>query len=111
MDNGVPDSTAFSFALLLILLTVLPGFPRVVMFMVCWILILALYFIRKGSRQDHFGISNVGLVILASLSICRFFDDTIPFIWRGLFFVATGAKFFIANYVMLRKRKQLIKTE
>jgi hypothetical protein len=74
-----------------------------------WLLLLAIFYIRKGSREDHFGILNSGLVILAILVVCRFFDSTIPFVWRGIFFVVTGIAFFLANYLLLKKRKQLTK--
>jgi uncharacterized membrane protein len=70
-----------------------------------WILLIGLYFIRRGGLQNHLGILNVGLLIILILAICRFFDDSIPFIWRGLFFVLAGAGFFAANYLMMRKRK------
>ncbi len=76
-----------------------------------WILTIAIYFIRRGSMQNHFGILNFGLAIIAFLAICRFFDDSIPFIWRGLFFLATGAGFFIANYLLVKKRKSLTQNE
>lgn len=110
--TDLPDPSPYSFVVLLLLLITLGSSPATAMFIInAWIFLIALYYIRRGSKEDHFGVLNVGLVILASLSICRFFDDTIPFIWRGLFFVATGAGFFIANYLMLRKRKQLIKPE
>lgn len=70
-----------------------------------WILIIAIYFIRKGAQADHLGILNFGLMIIASLAVLRFFDESIPFIWRGVFFVATGIGFFAANYLLLKKRK------
>jgi uncharacterized membrane protein len=71
----------------------------------CWILLIGLFYIRKGSRQNHFGVLNLGLVIVLALAVVRFFDDSIPFIWRGVFFVIAGAGFFAANYLLLRKNK------
>ncbi|MEJ7766816.1 MAG: DUF2157 domain-containing protein [Chitinophagaceae bacterium] len=110
--NRMSEPATYSFAVLLLLFAGFHNFPSIALLIVnAWIFFIALYFIRKGSRQDHFGILNVGLVILASLTVCRFFDDTIPFIWRGILFVAAGAGFFLTNYLMLRKRKLLIKTE
>lgn len=72
-----------------------------------WILVIAIYFIRKGAARDHLGILNFGLLIIASLAILRFFDEYIPFVWRGMFFLATGIGFFAANYLLLKKRKAL----
>ncbi len=84
-------------------------FPPVAPFMINgWILLIGLYYVRRGSRENHLGILNFGLLIILTLAVIRFFDDSIPFVWRGLFFLVTGAGFFIANYWMLRKRKQAI---
>lgn len=70
-----------------------------------WVLIIGLFYIRKGSLRDHFGVLNLGLLIILILAILRFFDDDIPFVWRGFFFVLAGTGFFVANYLMMRKRK------
>ena len=72
-----------------------------------WILVIAIFFIRRGAVRDHLGILNFGLLIIASLALLRFFDDSIGFIWRGLFFLATGIGFFLANYLLLKKRKSV----
>lgn len=70
-----------------------------------WILAVAVYYIRKGALLMHFGILNFGLLIIATLAVMRFFDDNIPFIWRGLFFLTTGVGFFIANSILIKKKK------
>ncbi len=90
------------------LLLLLPGnyFLAAAFIVNAWIIAVAVYYIRKGAAEDHLGVVNFGLLIMAALAICRFFDDTIPFIWRGIFFVITGAGFFIANYLILQKRKK-----
>ncbi len=72
-----------------------------------WILVLGLYFTRKGSIRHHLGILNLGLLIIAALAVLRFFDDGIPFIWRSLFFLATGIGFFVANYLVIKRKKSL----
>ena len=72
-----------------------------------WILVISIFFIRRGAIRDHLGILNFGLLIIASLALLRFFDDSIGFIWRGLFFLATGIGFFLANYLLLKKRKSV----
>ncbi len=71
----------------------------------CWVLLTGLYYIGKGNLRNHLGILNFGLLIIVALALFRFFDDNIPFIWRGIFFVIAGAGFFATNYLMLRKRK------
>lgn len=72
-----------------------------------WVLVLGIYFVRKGSIQQHFGILNLGLLIIAALAVLRFFDDHIPFVWRGIFFLVTGIGFFVANYLLIKKKKSL----
>ncbi|HRP34088.1 MAG TPA: hypothetical protein PKV73_19460, partial [Agriterribacter sp.] len=104
------DPTGFSGFVLLILLLAFRNTPHIaVLFINLWILFLAVFFIRKGALQDHLGILNFGLFIIAILAVLRFFDDEIPFIWRGFFFLITGAGFFAANYMMVKKRKMIAK--
>lgn len=102
------DPMGFSGFLLFILLSVAPYMYQFGAFMInLYILFIAIFFIRKGAIQDHLGILNFGLAIIALLAVFRFFDGQIPFVWRGLFFIATGAGFFVANYLMVKKRKEL----
>lgn len=61
--------------------------------------------IRDGAKRDHLGILNYGLLIIAILVICRFFDTDLSFVIRGLLFVLVGTGFFVANIQMLKKRK------
>jgi len=99
------EYSPFVLMLLVLLLPNLPSGNQLVINV--WILLIGLYFVRGGSKEDHLGILNFGLLIIFMLAVIRFFDDSIPFVWRGLFFLITGAGFFIANYWMLKKRKQL----
>jgi hypothetical protein len=92
--------------ILMILVLLLPNLPSLNQLIInAWILLIGLHFVRGGSKEDHLGILNFGLLIIFALAVIRFFDDSIPFVWRGLFFLITGAGFFIANYWMLKKRK------
>lgn len=71
------------------------------------ILLIACYYIYKGAKFDNLPILNFGLIVFAVLAICRFFDDEIPFLFRGLLFVVAGVGFFTANLIVIRKRKKL----
>lgn len=73
-----------------------------------WLLLLGLYYIRKGSQRMHFGILNFGLFIMTVLALLRFFDDSIPFVWRGILFLLTGAGIFAANFILLKKKKAIV---
>lgn len=64
------------------------------------VLLLGLAAIREGVSKENFGILNYGLLVIAALVACRFFDSNISFVWRGVAFLLLGAGFFFANYVM-----------
>ncbi len=66
---------------------------------------IGLLTIRIGVRQDHLGILNYGLLVIAALATCRFFDENISFVSRGVLFLSVGVGFFATNYWMLKKRK------
>jgi uncharacterized membrane protein len=71
------------------------------------IISVALWFIFKGIGENHLGLLNAGLLIITALIICRFFDTDIPFVLRGILFLAVGAGFFLGNYMMLQKKKTI----
>lgn len=71
------------------------------------ILALGVAIIRKGVAKIDLPLLNFGLVIVSVLIICRFFDTYMTFAIRGLLFVAVGAGFFAANYILIRKKKTL----
>lgn len=61
--------------------------------------------VRKGAINNHLGVLNYGLLVIAALVTCRFFDRDISFILRGVLFMLVGAGFFFANYWIIKKRK------
>jgi hypothetical protein len=72
------------------------------------ILGLGIYTVVKGTKDNHLGIMNFGLLIITTLVICRFFDTNLTFILRGILFVAVGVGFFFSNYLMLKKRNTYV---
>jgi hypothetical protein len=66
---------------------------------------IGLLTIRRGARAAHLGILNSGLLLIAALITCRFFDTDLSFVFRGVLFVLVGLGFFLMNYWMLQKRK------
>ncbi|MEO1485413.1 MAG: DUF2157 domain-containing protein [Bacteroidota bacterium] len=93
---------------LLVILTFFIGLfsPIAVILMNILVLALGVLTIRNGALRNHLGILNLGLVIITILIACRFFDTDLSFVARGLLFVTVGVGFFMANYLMLKKRKQ-----
>ena len=71
------------------------------------VLLLGIFTIRLGAKADHLGVLNYGLLTITALIICRFFDSHMSFVIRGLLFVLVGAGFFLTNYLMLKKRKEI----
>jgi hypothetical protein len=70
-----------------------------------WLLLIALYYINKGNQRAHLGILNFGLLIITVLALFRFFDDAIPFVWRGMIFLLTGVGIFVANFIIIKRKK------
>lgn len=69
------------------------------------VLVLGIMAMKIGADKFHFGILNYGLLIIATLIVCRFFDTNMSFVIRGLLFVCVGVGFFLTNYMMLKKQK------
>ncbi|MCI4666592.1 MAG: DUF2157 domain-containing protein [Bacteroidia bacterium] len=67
------------------------------------VLLLGLASIREGVQKENFAILNYGLLLLAALVTCRFFDSQISFVWRGITFLLLGIGFFVANYIMFKR--------
>lgn len=70
------------------------------------ILVIALLTIKIGADTFHFGVLNYGLLIIAILITCRFFDTNISFVLRGILFLGMGIGFFLTNYIMFKKQKE-----
>lgn len=73
------------------------------------IFIIGLLTMRNGVKVNRLGILNFGLIIIMTLVICRFFDTDLSFILRGFLFLLVGVGFFVANLIMLKKRKSIKK--
>ncbi|MCY7409644.1 MAG: DUF2157 domain-containing protein, partial [Chitinophagales bacterium] len=61
--------------------------------------------ILRGAKLNHLGILNYGLLIIAALITCRFFDIDLSYLARGILFVLVGGGFFAGNYWFIQKRK------
>ena len=70
------------------------------------ILALAVLTIIDGSKRMKMSVLNSGLIIIALLAVCRSFDSDIRFVVKGGMFVLVGIGFFVANWLMLKKKKE-----
>jgi uncharacterized membrane protein len=100
------DPMNFIFMVFLIIFIIGISLPVAVVLINLLIFAVGLLIIRNGAKRNHLGILNYGLLLIMVLVICRFFDTDLSFIARGLLFVSVGIGFFVANYLMLKKRKQ-----
>ena len=62
--------------------------------------------IIHGTKVQNLLIMNSGLLIIAALIVCRFFDTDLSFVVRGILFLSIGFGFFITNYQLLKKKKE-----
>lgn len=69
------------------------------------LLIIGWMYLQKGFRENHLGKMNIGILIIDILIICRFFDTHLSFILRGKLFLIAGAGFFLANFLLLKRRR------
>lgn len=70
------------------------------------VLAFAVFTIRDGAEKESLGLLNYGLLAIAALITCRFFDTELSFVSRGLLFMGVGVAFFGANYWLIQKKKQ-----
>jgi hypothetical protein len=83
------------------------GYPPVLSTVIMNVVSLGIgvYYINWGATKNHLGLLNLGLLTIAALITCRFFDSDMTFTMRGLLFILTGAGFFAGNYLIIKKRK------
>ncbi|QNF32075.1 DUF2157 domain-containing protein [Adhaeribacter swui] len=98
-----PIAPAFLLFIFLFLLGLFS--PVAVVLVNIYILLIGVLIVKDGARQNHLGLLNLGLLLISALVICRFFDTDLSFVIRGILFVSVGLGFFLANYGLLKKRK------
>lgn len=69
------------------------------------ILLVGASIIKIGADGDNLGLLNKGLGVITVLALWRFFDTNISFVLKGIIFLLVGIGFFVANYMVIRKRK------
>lgn len=69
------------------------------------ILALGAYYIWKGFKSERSLLVNYGLAVISIEVAIRFFDSSLPFIFKGIIFILLGVGFFIANYFILKQKK------
>ena len=70
-----------------------------------FVLFISAFYIYRGNQLNRLGLLNLGMLTLATLIICRFFDLDLSFVTRGILFVLVGIGFFITNYQLIKRRE------
>lgn len=69
-------------------------------------LLAGIVYIAEGNKTNSYPKLNLGLTMVSILIFARFFDSDIPFMIRGLAFIAVGAGFLFTNLHISRKLKK-----
>ncbi|MCX2745355.1 DUF2157 domain-containing protein [Mangrovivirga sp. M17] len=107
-SKGIKNVSFLSLVFPLVGLTFIIGLraPMAVFLINISILTIGILYVNEGAKKDHLGIMNFGMVTIALLAICRFFDSDLSFYVRGALFVIVGISFFVANYWMLKRKSK-----
>lgn len=90
-----------------ILLYVIGCYTTLVVYLInLGILLIGLHLAREGSRKGNLSLLNAGMFVITFLLICRSFDIDLTLVVKGILFVVVGIGFFVANWWMLKKRKE-----
>jgi uncharacterized membrane protein len=70
----------------------------------CYALLLGIDILARGIRTNSIARANFGLLLIAALAICRFFDNDLSFVARGVGFIIVGVGFLVANLALFKRR-------
>jgi uncharacterized membrane protein len=107
-NRGLSELKPMEFSWLVFLpIFVLGCFSTLAVILVNLLVLLAgIWLIRKGTSLSNLGFLNAGMLVITSLLICRSVDIDLSLVVKGLFFVVVGIGFFVANWWILKKRKE-----
>ncbi len=108
--DGFPDKTAIPFWVYIVSILIFLSYffwNYAAVLINILVLIIGILKIKEGADRDHLIVLNFGMLIIAILIACRFFDTDLSFVLRGILFVIVGAAFFAANYIILKRRKHV----
>jgi len=71
-------------------------------------ILLAIMTLREGITYRSISRMNIGLILLAAITLARFFDSEFSFLVKGIVFIICGVIFLLANSYLAKKRKKEI---
>lgn len=81
------------------------GHPGAAMLLLnVYMLALGVGTLVAGVRAQSLAMVNGGMLVLAGVILCRFFDADIGFVARGVAFIVLGASFLAVNVLLMRKK-------
>jgi hypothetical protein len=104
-QTNVKEISVLELAFLTNILFFIPGYEFSIIANLM-VLAIGVSEIKRGSKLNHLGILNFGLILIAILITCRFFDTDLSFVIRGILFITIGLGFFLTNYLILKKRNR-----
>ncbi|HSP45474.1 MAG TPA: DUF2157 domain-containing protein [Chthoniobacterales bacterium] len=69
-----------------------------------FMLALGIFTLLRGIRAGRVFEANLGMLVIASLAVARFFDNDLEFVARGIAFIAIGIGFLVTNLVVFKRR-------
>jgi hypothetical protein len=97
------QETAFSLFLLIFMLGTQSVHLAVILVNLL-VFALGILLLRAGTKHSHLGVINTGMLVIALLVVCRSFDTDLTFVVKGILFVLVGIGFFVANWMMIKKK-------
>ena len=94
------------FPVLIALVIFLRGNDTVLLLMNVYTLALGVFMLLKGVRRDNLLSMNQGMMIIAALILCRFFDSHYGSVARGLAFILAGCGFLAGNLLAINRRRK-----
>ncbi len=65
--------------------------------------VVGLQRLAQGLRERRLGTVNAGMAVLAAVILARFFDTDLPYLWRGVAFLAAGVAILAVNRMWSRR--------
>lgn len=70
-----------------------------------FLLVLGIIVLVYSAKKSNLTIANFALGLIGLVMLCRFFDLKMSLTVKGILFILIGSSFFVANYLILKNRK------
>lgn len=70
-----------------------------------FLLLLGIIVLVYSAKKSNLTVANLALGLIGLVMLCRFFDLKMSLTVKGILFILIGSSFFVANYLILKNRK------